>query len=72
MKLYAKLCGRALAHAHARTGSRLQIAEYLGSAKGFADAIADFSESYADIDEADHAAMLDAIADGRLETHDLV
>ncbi|MXP23767.1 DUF2252 domain-containing protein [Gordonia sp. HNM0687] len=72
MKLYAKLCGRALAHAHARTGSRLEIADYLGSAKGFADAIADFSVAYADIDDNDHAAMLDAIRSGRLETHDLV
>ncbi|ROZ98042.1 DUF2252 domain-containing protein [Gordonia sp. OPL2] len=71
MKLYAKLCGRALAHAHARTGSRLQIADYLGSAKGFSDAIADFSMAYTDLTDSDHQAMLTAIEQGRLEVHDL-
>ena len=71
MKLYAKLCGRALAHAHARTASRVDIAEYLGAAKGFPEAIADFSVAYADLTGADHAAMLAAIDQGRLQVHEL-
>ncbi|MEE3851601.1 DUF2252 domain-containing protein [Gordonia sp. LSe1-13] len=72
MKLYARLCGRTLAQAHARTGSRLDIADYLAGAKAFPDAIADFSLAYADLNERDHATMLDAIRSGRIETRDLV
>ncbi|MDL9947058.1 DUF2252 domain-containing protein [Gordonia sp. ABSL11-1] len=71
MTLYAKLCGRALAHAHARTASRLEIADYLGSEKGFPDAIADFSIAYADLTDSDHRTMLTAIEQGRLEVHEL-
>ncbi|MGV9711387.1 DUF2252 domain-containing protein [Gordonia sp. NPDC003424] len=71
MKLYARLCGRALAQSHARTGSRYAIADYLGSGKGFAKAIAAFSISYADLNDGDHAAMTQAIAEGRQVAEDL-
>lgn len=71
MKLYARLCGRALAHAHARTKSRHAIADYLQSGKGFAKAIAAFAGTYADLNNADHAAMTAAIADGQIEVEDL-
>ncbi|MDL9937568.1 DUF2252 domain-containing protein [Gordonia sp. ABSL1-1] len=71
MKLYARLCGQTLAMAHARTASRAQIAEFLGSLKGFADAIAEFSVAYADLNEKDHAAMLAAIDAGTMEVNDL-
>lgn len=67
MKAYARLCGRALAHAHARTVSRYDIAAYLSSETGFADAITEFAQGYADLNESDHAAMMTAIADGRIE-----
>lgn len=66
MKEYALLCGRTLAHAHARTSSRYAIAEYLGDGKDFDDAIAEFAVAYADINERDHAAMLAAIDSGRI------
>ncbi|AZG47399.1 DUF2252 domain-containing protein [Gordonia insulae] len=71
LTLYARLCGRALAQAHARTASRHDIADYLQSGKGFARAIADFAETYADLNAGDHSAMTTEIAEGRLEVHEL-
>jgi uncharacterized protein (DUF2252 family) len=63
---YAGLCGWSLARAHARTGNRLAIAAYLGKGDAFDQAIAEFSEAYADQNEADYRALLDAQRDGWL------
>ena len=65
-EVYAKMCGWTLARAHARSGDRVAIAAYLGSSDTFDRAIAAFSESYADQNERDHAALAAAVADGRL------
>ena len=65
-RICAELCGWTLARAHARTGDRIAIAAYLGSSQAFADAVADFAEVYADRNERDYAALLAAIADGRV------
>ncbi|WP_416978685.1 DUF2252 domain-containing protein [Streptomyces sp. T028] len=61
---YARLCGTALARAHARSGDRIAIAGYLGSGDTFDHAIADFAQAYADQTTADHAALRAAIAAG--------
>jgi hypothetical protein len=66
MTLYSKLCAWTLARAHARSGDSIAIASYLGSSDGFDRAIAAFAEAYADQNERDHAALLDAIAGGRV------
>jgi hypothetical protein len=66
MTLYAQLCGRALAYAHARSGDRIAITEYLGSGTEFDHAVAEFAETYADQNARDHATLLAAIADGRV------
>ena len=66
MTLYARLCGQTLARAHARSGDRVAIAAYLGSSTRFDEAIADFAETYADQTERDHAALVDAVAGGRV------
>ena len=50
---YAIICGWTLARAHARSGDRIEIAAYLGSSDRFDQAVADFAESYADLNEAD-------------------
>ncbi|MER6302779.1 DUF2252 family protein [Kitasatospora sp. NPDC001539] len=63
---YAKLCGRARARTHARTGDRLAVAGYLGSAGTFAEAVADVAATYADRTAADHADLLAAIGTGRI------
>ncbi len=64
---YAALCAWALARAHARTGDAVVISGYLGTGRTFDDAIADFAATYADQAERDHAALMEAIATGRVE-----
>ncbi|MEV7871870.1 DUF2252 domain-containing protein [Streptomyces sp. NPDC088124] len=54
---YAKLCGRALARAHARSGDRIAIAHYLGGADTFDHAVAEFALRYTGRNRADHAAL---------------
>src|SRR5579864_703886 len=67
MTLYARMCAWTLARAHARSGDPIAIAAYLGSSDVFDRALADFAEAYADQNERDHAALLDAIATGRVK-----
>ena len=67
MQVYARLCGWTLARAHARSGDRIAISEYLGNSNTFDTAVTDFAETYADQNERDHAALAAAVADGRVE-----
>jgi hypothetical protein len=66
LQRYASYCGWALARAHAKTGDRWAIAAYLGASGVFDQAIADFAASYADQNERDHGALVQAIKSGRL------
>jgi uncharacterized protein (DUF2252 family) len=66
MGFYGALCGRALARAHARTGDAVAISAYLGTSDTFDGAIADFAETYADVNARDHAAYLAAIEAGKV------
>jgi uncharacterized protein (DUF2252 family) len=66
MAAYAKLCGWTLAHGHARSGDAVMIGAYLGGGTKFDRAIASFAKTYADQNERDHTALLDAIATGRV------
>ncbi len=60
--------GTLLARAHARTGDAAAIAGYGGGHNAdLGHALARWAELYADRNEADHAALKDAIAQGRLE-----
>ena len=65
--LYAELCAATLAHAHARTSDPAQISGYLGSADTFDQAIASFAETYANQAERDHAALVAAMKEGRVQ-----
>ncbi|MCU1666385.1 MAG: uncharacterized protein JWR58_6450 [Pseudonocardia sp.] len=67
MRAYGELCGWTLARAHARTGDRVGIASYLGSGSAFDRAVGEFARSYADQNERDHRALVDAIGSGRIE-----
>ena len=67
LQLYADLCGTTLARAHARSGDPVAIAAYLGDDDSFDQAIADFSASYADQNEKDYQAFLEAVESGRIE-----
>jgi uncharacterized protein (DUF2252 family) len=68
--IYARGCGWTLARAHARSGDAIAIGSYLGAGDAFDEAITEFSSAYADQNERDHAALLEAIANGRLEALD--
>lgn len=69
MKAFAELCGWSLAASHARSGDSAKISGYLGKKDTFDEAIADFSESYADQNEKDHHALVQAVRNGRLQVH---
>ena len=60
------MCACSLARAHARSGDRIAIAAYLGSSDAFDRAIAEFSEAYADQNERDYDALVQAEKDGRI------
>ncbi len=66
MRLYGELCGWTLARAHARSGDRIAIAAYLGGSDVFDVAISQFARAYADQNERDHQALVDAVASGRI------
>jgi uncharacterized protein (DUF2252 family) len=63
MSAYGRLCGWSLARAHARSGDRIALAAYLGEDDTFDRALAEFAESYADVNAADHTAFVAAISD---------
>ncbi|MDA0161387.1 DUF2252 domain-containing protein [Solirubrobacter ginsenosidimutans] len=66
MTIYARLCGHALAKAHARSGDAIAIASYLGGSDSFDRALATFAETYADQNERDYSALQEAVASGRI------
>ena len=63
---YGRLCGWALARAHARTGRATMISGYLGDGEVFDHAIADFAVAYADQNEQDYQRLLQAVSAGRV------
>lgn len=65
--VYGQLCAWTLARAHARSGDPVAIASYLGSGDAFDRSVARFAAAYADQNERDHAALVQAINEGRLE-----
>lgn len=65
---YARMCGSALAGAHARSGDAAQIAGYLGKNDTFDKALVRFALAYAEQAERDHAAFAEAVAAGRIPT----
>jgi uncharacterized protein (DUF2252 family) len=66
LQMYGELCGWTLARAHARSGDRIAIAAYLGNSDVFDRAIAKFAAAYADQNERDHEALVDAAKSGRI------
>ena len=63
---YARLCGAALARAHARSGDPVEVTGYLGKSDAFDRAIASFAETYADQTERDLASLRAAVKSGRV------
>ena len=67
LTFYAGVCGWTLARAHARSGDPVALSAYLGRKDRFDQSIVDFSERYADQNDADYEAFIAAIRAGRLE-----
>ncbi|CAB3769332.1 DUF2252 domain-containing protein [Paraburkholderia solisilvae] len=65
---YARVCGWALARAHAKASGRaIEIAAYIGRNDQFAEALADYASAYADQVERDYDVFLKACRSGALE-----
>lgn len=67
LKRYAELCGWTLARSHAKSGDAATISGYLGKTVAFDEALGDFAFAYADQNEHDYAALVDAVASKRVE-----
>ena len=70
LSFYAGLCGWTLARAHARSGDPIAIAKYLGKKDAFDRSITDFAKRYADQNDRDYTAFLDAVRSGKLESRE--
>src|SRR5215470_5778899 len=57
---YARLCGRTLARAHARTSDPAVIAGYIGKSEAFDDALASFAMAYAARTKQDYDVLAQA------------
>ncbi len=66
LEYYARMCGWALARAHARTGRATMISGYLGKSEVFDHAIAEFAVAYAQQNERDYQRLVEAVASGRV------
>jgi uncharacterized protein (DUF2252 family) len=64
---YGEWCGWALARAHAKSGDAAMISGYLGNSSRFDDAVSNFAMAYADQNERDYQALLEAIRAGKIE-----
>lgn len=63
---YTRLCGWALALAHAKSGDAAMIAGYLGKSEAMDDAVARFAVTYAEQTERDHDALARAAREKRI------
>jgi uncharacterized protein (DUF2252 family) len=70
LSAYARACGWTLARAHARSGDPIAIGAYLGRSAKFDHAIAEFAAAYADRNEQDHRALVQAVAHGTITAVD--
>lgn len=66
LKRFAGICGGILARAHAKSGDASTISGYLGKSDSFDRALGAFVLAYADQNEQDHAALVQAVRSGRV------
>jgi hypothetical protein len=55
---YARLCGRTLARAHARSGDPIMLAGYMGKSDALDHALASFAMTYARRNQADYGQLV--------------
>ena len=70
LEFNAEACAWTLARAHARSGDRIAMASYLGKSDVFERAMADFASAYADLNERDYEALVQAVRDGRVKAEE--
>ena len=61
------VCGTLLAHAHCRNGDAAKMSGYCGKSEVLDETLADFAEAYGDQTETDHAALVQAVQQGRVK-----
>ena len=66
LQAYGKLCAWVLARAHARSGDPALMAGYMGSNTVFDEAICEFAVEYADQNQRDYRAFVNAIREGKI------
>jgi uncharacterized protein (DUF2252 family) len=69
---YGRLCGWALAHAHAKSGDPALLAGYLGKSEGVDEAIARFALAYSRQTDRDYDALRKAAREKRIQVADSV
>lgn len=67
LRAYGRVCGRALARAHARSGDAAMIAGYMGSSERFDDIVGEFAVAYADQAQRGHRTFVKAVREGRVK-----
>jgi hypothetical protein len=66
LRNYGRMCGWALARAHARSGDAAMMAGYMGSGEQSDEAMCEFAVAYADQNRRDYRAFIQAIREGRI------
>ena len=67
LSTYGMICAWTLAREHARSGDAVAISAYLGAGDPFDRAMVSFSETYADQNERDYGALVQAAQTGRVD-----
>ena len=67
LAVYAGICGKTLAFAHARSGDAMMIRGYIGDGEVFDNVMVEFADRYAKLTETDHAQLCNAIDGGAIE-----
>ena len=67
LRAYGKVCGWALARAHARSGDPVKISGYMGLSTTLDDAICEFAVNYADRNQRDYRRFVRAVREGRVK-----
>ncbi|MDJ0957318.1 MAG: DUF2252 domain-containing protein [Arenicellales bacterium] len=67
LAIFAGMCGKTLAFAHARSGDAMMILGYIDDDEVFDDVMVEFADRYADRTERDHAELIQQVDDGAIK-----
>ncbi len=72
LEAYARLCGRTLARAHAKTGNSGIINAYMGKSDRFGEAMVSFAKAYAEQTKIDYDQFIKAIRSEKLSIKEVI